>query len=513
MYIYDCLYGKIEFEKKMYRCMLSPELQRLREVRLGNINSLLLTGSANNNRFEHSVGTAYLAMVNIAANASSFSKEYNDAFVYAALFHDLGNGPFGHSYEYIVQKQGFNPEQSVEDVIFGRLTGSHRRSVTCEPFYLGVPNELSSILSRKEIEQIDKIVKGENPFCSKILSSVIDIDNIDNVYRMAYHMGLRVNKRAPIELAKGLICRNNTIFFKETAVPYLYDWYITRSNLYKLLLYNPQDFSAKCMLSELMENVLSRDRNVVRWQYTDAELMSTFFKINDEYWNENLLMPISLNEGLCEDDFADEDTTREAMKRLGVDIPPRARVTICRGDGLVEICYYNTSFVFSKGSLFKKIKKVETNVPKLAERLMMGDLYGCIGIFVSGQISKCDLFLDVYQKNQLEMECNYYIEKRIPGKNFQICFHGIVDKNKTNRQIEVQLETGEYFQIGENTHNLLIGAFVKNASFGLKKGDLASSRRKELSREVRKYLLSKDIICEEHVLYSEVDSIESENSR
>ena len=54
MYIYDCLYGKIEFDDIIYKCMLKPEMQRLREVRLGNINSLLLTGSANCNREEHS---------------------------------------------------------------------------------------------------------------------------------------------------------------------------------------------------------------------------------------------------------------------------------------------------------------------------------------------------------------------------------------------------------------------------------------------------------------------------
>lgn len=54
----NALYGKIEFSALVYKCMLSPEVQRLREVRLCNINSLCITGSSNTNRFEHSVGTA-----------------------------------------------------------------------------------------------------------------------------------------------------------------------------------------------------------------------------------------------------------------------------------------------------------------------------------------------------------------------------------------------------------------------------------------------------------------------
>lgn len=49
MYIWDALYGKIEFSPLVYKCMLSPEVQRLREVRLCNINSLCITGSSNTN--------------------------------------------------------------------------------------------------------------------------------------------------------------------------------------------------------------------------------------------------------------------------------------------------------------------------------------------------------------------------------------------------------------------------------------------------------------------------------
>jgi HD superfamily phosphohydrolase len=74
MYIFDALYGKIEFAPSINRCMMSPEVQRLREVRLCNINSLCITGSANTNRFEHSVGTAYLAQINMESPAQRHLK-------------------------------------------------------------------------------------------------------------------------------------------------------------------------------------------------------------------------------------------------------------------------------------------------------------------------------------------------------------------------------------------------------------------------------------------------------
>lgn len=509
MYIIDCLYGRIDFKKKVYRCMLSPEMQRLREVRLGNINSLCLTGSANSNRYEHSIGTAYLAKVNIEANKTSFPREYEEAFVLAALFHDLGNGPFGHSYEYIVQKQGFDPEKSIADVILGTKTGPYGKIGTCEPFYLGLQNEISSILNKNDIYTIDKIVRGENPYCSKILSSSIDIDNIDNVYRMAFHMGINIDKRAPIELAKGLICIDNTIYFKESAIPYLYDWYETRKKLYLMLLYNPQDFAAKCMLSELMENVLIREKDIIKWQFTDSELMERIRSIEGEYWKEDALIPISLNEGLISKDFEDENSIRDTMNRLGIEISDKAKVAIIKGNNKsIVFSYYNTEYVFCDGSLYKKGRRIITCPQALATRLMSGDLYGCIGIFVSKQIEYYDLFTNVEKKNQLEMECNYYIEKT-GVKNLLISFHGIIDKNKTNRQLEIRLESGELFQIGTNTHDLIIGVFVKSLNYGLKHHEIPSSKRDGIVRLIHDFLLNKGIDSREHTMYSEAKCIEN----
>ena len=96
MYIWDALYGKIEFDSLTIKCMMSPEVQRLREVRLCNINSLCLTGGANVNRFEHSVGTAYLAIININSILQRHiaDEQEKQNFVIAALLHDVANGPF-----------------------------------------------------------------------------------------------------------------------------------------------------------------------------------------------------------------------------------------------------------------------------------------------------------------------------------------------------------------------------------------------------------------------------------
>lgn len=510
MYIFDCLYGKIEFNKKITRCILTPEMQRLREVRLGNINSLFLTGSSNNNRFEHCIGTAYLAKVNVENNKKNFKADERNALIYAALFHDLANGPFGHSYEYLVEKQGFIPEESVSSVIFGKMEGAHKKSVTLEPFYMGEPNGIKGLLTNREIEAIDCIIKGNNEHCSKILSDAIDIDNIDNVYRMAYHMGISVNKKIPVELAKGIICNDNRLFFKDSVVPYLYDWYEIRSQVYNMLLYNPEDFSAKCMLAEVMESVLRNKYTKIRWQSTDAELIDTLLNVGEQW--DYIDVPLKKIEEKHYEDIYNRllngYRVNETLKELGVIVPEIANISVVKEKDRIIINFYNTTYKIYNNFLYKE-KKISINYKRIIKRLMLGDLYKCVGIFVTSQTEKANSFSDINVRNRLEVECMQYIKRRVGSdKDLSIAFHAILDKNKTNRQLNVTLETGENFNIGKNSNNLLIGAFIRNTGNGLSRNNMNEEKRKVLSSIINEFFEQNGIKCLEHKLYSEVEYIE-----
>ncbi len=489
--------------------MLTPEMQRLREVRLGNINSLFLTGSANINRYEHSIGTAYLALVNVHANSGNFSKSEKNTFLYAALFHDLANGPFGHSYEYIVERQGFAPENSIGDVIFGVTYGPHGKKVKLEPFYLGEPNEIGTILSKQEIEEVDAIVRGDNASCSKILSDAIDIDNIDNVYRMAFHMGIPIDSRIPVELAKGIVCKDNAVVFKNSVQPYLYDWYETRSKVYTLLLCNPQDFAAKCMMADVLDVVLEESPSLIKWHFTDFELIEALFRINDDHL-EDLFVPIiqdvQYDSELIFQEFKDENKVREALETLGVNVPPAANIKTTVQDEKVYVTFYNTEYAFIKGRLYKKIR-VSMSPSRTIKRLMRGDLFACVGIYVSPQINEYKMFSDYKKRRELELECDQYLKKVLGEDEYLIAFHAIVDKNKTNRQLKIDFDAGECLTIGHNTHEILIGVFLRNANYGLKAGDLGEKKRDKISKAVYEFLCSKGIESREHKLYSEVDYI------
>lgn len=493
MCIYDCMYGEIKFKRKIIRCMLTPEMQRLREVRLGNINSLFLTGCTNINRYEHSIGTAYLAMINADANKHFFSREKKESFILAALFHDLANGPFGHSYEYIAGKQGFIPEKSLIDVILPKKNGPYRKLATCEPFYLGEPNEIGRLLSKREIIRVDEIVRGDDSSCSKLLSDVIDIDNIDNVYRMAFHMGIPIDKNVPSKLAEGMVCKDNQVYFKDSVIPYLYDWYDIRSKMYQMLLYNPQDVAAKYMLTEALDNVLKNRPSLIKWHFTDSELISALVKM-DEIW-ENRFVPLFVERKSELMNFKKKDINekwiRNVFDDVSISIPDNAKIKITIKDTKINVSFYNTEYCIMDGRIFKK-ERISYNNSRIIKRLMRGDLYYCLAVVTSDQIDKADLFLEYNSRQSIETECNLFLKQNGISDGdvyYNIGFHPIVDKNKTHRQMEICMLTGERFLIGENSQKLLIGIVLKNAIYGLaNKGGLSEKKRRILQEGVCKFL-------------------------
>ena len=107
--------------------------------------------------------------------------------------------------------------------------------------------QLHSILTTRELSLVATFVDGNGDF-GPLISGSIDLDNIDNVYRLAYHIGLVRSGEVPLALASALSIDHGNLVAPETAEPLLWDWFEVRRRLYNFLLLNPDEFSAKCML-------------------------------------------------------------------------------------------------------------------------------------------------------------------------------------------------------------------------------------------------------------------------
>jgi HD superfamily phosphohydrolase len=283
-YIYDPLYGIIYLPEFIWDVIPCPELQRLREVRLCNINSFCLTGGANINRYEHAIGTCHLAQecLNSWPLLNRIDKKEEKQFLLAALLHDVTSAAFGHSVEYIESQEGFDHEKAFEYVVAGEKGGSYQyKSASLEPIFFGMSKELSSKIHTDNLREIGETIKGKGRL-GPLISSIMDLDNIDNVFRLAYHIGIVKSGDIPIKLAKSIWVEHGKLMTRKETVPLIEEWYKTRKNLYSYLLLNPEEFSAKCMLSEAIELAKAKSIHPFNWYDLDYELLEKLSKVSSE---------------------------------------------------------------------------------------------------------------------------------------------------------------------------------------------------------------------------------------
>lgn len=481
--------------------MLSPEVQRLREVRLCNINSLCITGSSNTNRFEHSVGTAYLAALNIDSNLQKhlkLSKKEKETFIIAALLHDVANGPFGHSYEYIMEKKGFIPEQGLGDVFTDVVSvgkGAHKNTSPFETIFFGKLRALTSILNIDQKERVSQIIAGNHPL-SKLISDSIDLDNIDNVFRMAYHMGLNFRKEAPQKLAESMFLENGRVVFLHVANTYLEEWYSVREKVYKFLLLNPQEFAGKYMLTEAMDILFEcisqgkAEGRDIKWNYTDYQLMEELNQLKETWLKRKTLLLENIDTGVVDKirKTEPEDNQKLLFKNylesLILTVPIKEKGKTGQSNkmslspnfsyefeknGTVTIENRNMTFEIS-GSKLYKVVNIRYNSSQIISRLMTGDLYQCLMILETQDISKYGAFLEYSKRIAIEDELEARIKANKDFSSLNIGLHPILDVNKTERQLNIKFkDMNDPVVIGNMaSKKLLIGVFIKNEPYGLR---------------------------------------------
>ena len=113
---------------------------------------------------------------------------------------------------------------------------------------------------------------GEGKF-GHVICGDIDLDNIDNVFRMAYHLGLPIDREVPLRLAKamtGFNAQTGDPIFRRSAEREIEIWKQTRANLYEHLMLAERDFAGKAMLIYATIRAFEgREIRKVDWNLTD----------------------------------------------------------------------------------------------------------------------------------------------------------------------------------------------------------------------------------------------------
>jgi HD superfamily phosphohydrolase len=246
-----------------------------------------LVGGANINRYEHALGTFYLAQQCLKARPlfNPISEKEQEHLLLAALLHDIASSAFGHSVEYIESKLGFDHEKAFLYVVLGERSDAYQyRLSTLEPVFFGLPRELLKKIPIEDLQAIGKIIAGKTRL-GPLINSTIDLDNIDNVFRLGYHVGIVKSGETPLKLAKSIYVENDRIVFRKEAIPLVEEWYEIRKKLYFLLLLNPEEFSAKCMLTEAIELSKTKLSHPFNWYDVDFELLQKLSGVSSDSSN------------------------------------------------------------------------------------------------------------------------------------------------------------------------------------------------------------------------------------
>ncbi len=181
--IRDPIHGFVERTETVEKLIDTSVFQRLRNIRQLAMANLVYPGAIHT-RFEHSIGTMYIAekLARQLFGEDDTEEEKRKKVRYAALLHDIGHGPFSHVSESVLKSTIKSKTGNIEEI---------HEEITCK--IIECNPEISKLLSQYERENIIGLLRGEggDKVEKQIVSSPLDADKQDYLLRDSYFCGVK----------------------------------------------------------------------------------------------------------------------------------------------------------------------------------------------------------------------------------------------------------------------------------------------------------------------------------
>ena len=245
----------------IWQLIEAPEFQRLRRIRqLGGTHIVYPT--AEHSRFSHSLGVYFIArrMIDVLnKQKTKFTESDRMLILCSALLHDLGHGPYSHSFESVL---GINHEDFTRRILL-EDTHIHQLLENYEPGF-----------SKKVSEVIEKTYP--DALIVSLISSELDADRLDYLLRDSYFTGTPYGEIDLERILRTMRVQEGKIVFKQSGMHALEDYLFSRYQMYW------QVYLHDCSLSFnfLIESLLTRVRGLIRKKYQfkcDVSLFKSMF--------------------------------------------------------------------------------------------------------------------------------------------------------------------------------------------------------------------------------------------
>ena len=195
------------------------------------------------------------------------------ALAAAILIHDAATPPLAHLLEYYLKdRSGWNHETALPDM----LTGHHMFENVAHQILPGEELRYRRLCDQADVsfELVLEIVQKRHR-ASQLLFGSLDFDNLDNVPRMGWALGLDIDATAFKELARELaVSIDHNLMLSEQLLPQVELWARVRREIYNLLVFDELTVSSQAVLTKAIRAFFDGKRAAdINWASRDYDLL------------------------------------------------------------------------------------------------------------------------------------------------------------------------------------------------------------------------------------------------
>jgi len=239
-FVKDPIHGYIRLTETERKVLDTGPVQRLRRIKQLSAAEYVYP-AATHTRFEHALGTMYLAGV-IAENLPvDLDENEKTSLKVAALLHDVGHAPFSHLFEPLLVKYlgKTHEDMSTRIILESELSGAL----------------VSEGLDPKTVSRlcVGKLEKTKRAFLDQIIQSSVDVDKMDFVLRDSYHTGAGYGDVDIFRLIYTMDVLNGNLAVDVTALSTLESFILARLESFRTIYFHRTSRGAQIMLLKALE--------------------------------------------------------------------------------------------------------------------------------------------------------------------------------------------------------------------------------------------------------------------
>lgn len=216
----------------------TKEFQRLRRIK--QLGTLYLSfHTAEHSRFGHSLGVYEIVRRMIDESfigRDAWDNTQRPLALCAALLHDLGHGPFSHSFENIFNT---DHEAYTQAIITGPTEVNKVLSKVSETF----PQEVADVINKTH----------QNKLVISMISSQIDADRMDYLQRDAYFTGVSYGAFDMERILRLMRPSENEVLIKDSGMHAVENFIMSRYQMYWQIYFHPVSRGGEVLLNNCLK--------------------------------------------------------------------------------------------------------------------------------------------------------------------------------------------------------------------------------------------------------------------